>query len=92
MRNNSEIIRKIEELEIQLNDLKLELQEGERTTSPLKVGDTAIILNPKAGQGTKGTVTRISRYTNRVTVKTRNATGLTQKVVRAIQNVRKEEE
>ena len=96
MRNNSEIIRKIEDLQRQLDELKLELQqeEGERITSPspIEVGDSVDILNPRAGQGTNGIVTRINRYTNRITVEARNAKGYNQKVVRAIQNVRKQNE
>ena len=91
MQNNSEIIRKIEELEKQLNKLKLELIESEGQTSPIQIGDRVIILNPRVGQGSKGTVTRINRFTNRVTVEAKSTTGLKQKVVRAIQNVKKEE-
>jgi len=45
-RRNQQIIRKIEELERQLNDLKLELQDSE---PDFKVGDVVTILNPKRG-------------------------------------------
>ena len=91
MRNNSEIIRKIEELEKQLNELKLELSEGESEPRPIEVGDKVRILNPRAGQGSKGTVTKVNWPANRVVVEAKNTSGIKQKVVRAIQNVQREE-
>ena len=93
MTNNLEILKTIQELEKQLNKLKLELTENEskRKPSPIEIGDKVIILNPRVGQGSRGTVIRLNRYTNRATVEAKGTAGQKQKIVRAIHNVRKEE-
>ena len=59
MDRNTRIIQKIEDLETQLRDLKLELKkETESPKSPkeraIKIGEEVRILNPRAGQGRTG--------------------------------------
>ena len=44
--NKQKLIKKIEDLESQLQDLKLELQEEETV---FEIGDKVQILNPKRG-------------------------------------------
>ena len=87
MQNNLEIIRKIKELEKQLNNLKLKLIKSKSKATPIEKGDTVIILNPRAGQGKRGIVTKVNWYTNRVTIEATGTAGQKQKVVRALGNV-----
>ena len=63
--NKQKLIKKIEDLESQLQDLKLELQEEETV---FEIGDKVQILNPKRGQPTRGTIHKLHLNTQRATV------------------------
>ena len=64
---NQRIIRKIEDLEKQLRDLKLELRQ-EDPEPELEIGDEVNILNPKRGQPNVGIIHKLHPRTNRATV------------------------
>lgn len=87
--NSDEILTKIARIEKELSELKIGLTRREidsRTTGhqleELKVGDRVKILNPRKGQRDQGTISRIGKETNYVTVDTK-----TGKVVRHRSNV-----
>jgi len=89
MTDNKALIKKIEELESQLNDLKIELKYPTRNVKKsdrLKVGVEVDILNPGANQGTSGIVTKVNYQTGRATVKTQKG-----KVSRIFKNLKKKE-
>lgn len=92
MDRNTSIIQKIEELEKQLKDLKLELR---KETDPskatkdtaIKVGDEVSILNPRSGQDREGVVTKVNSLTKYVSVRTTKGI-----VVRTRKNVTRKDE
>lgn len=55
-----------------------------REENELRVGDTARITNPRVGQESVGTVIKVNRITDRVTIKGKL---FRQKIVRATKNV-----
>mgnify|MGYP001033751036 FL=1 len=87
--NNEQLIKTIVELEIQLRELKLELQNNEEDnyTNPIEVGEEVIILNPRKGQENSGVVVKLHRRTKRATIVTTNKRGGEEKVVRLLTNI-----
>ena len=86
MTDNKTLIGKIEELERQLNDLKIELKHQTRNVKKsdrLKISVEVYILNPGVNQGTSGTITKINYQTGRATVKTQKG-----KVSRIFRNLK----
>ena len=86
MTDNKALIDKIEELERQLNDLKIELKHQTRNAKKsdrLEVGIEVYILNPGTNQGTSGIITKINHQTGRATVKTQKG-----KVSRILRNLK----
>ena len=83
--SSKKVLEKIEELEKQLADLKLELSKPKTKKSDrLVVGEEVDILNPNRGQENSGTVSRVNYVTGRATVDTRNG-----KVSRAFKNLKR---
>ena len=73
MPKNQDLIKRIEDIEQQLRELKLELSTEEpkkKVSKRFEVGEEVRILNPNKGQGTKGQIIRINFATRRATVKT----------------------
>ena len=65
------VLKKIEELEKQLADLKIELTKSEvQKTSRLDIGDEVSILNPGKGQEKHGKISKVNYRTGRATVTT----------------------
>jgi len=67
MSKNSSIIKRIEEIEEQLKELKLELtepSEKERNTGRLEIGDKVEIVNPNKSQEKEGTVIKTNYLTS----------------------------
>jgi hypothetical protein len=92
MDRNARIVKKIEDLEEQLRDLKLELQresEPPKSTKErtIEIGDEVRILNPRAGQDKKGVVIKINSLTKYVSIRTTKGT-----VVRTKKNVAHKDE
>jgi len=88
MSKNERIIKKIEEIERQLQELKLELTESgekEKKIGRLEVGDKVDIVNPKS-QGKEGLVIKTNYITSRATVKTVKGN-----VIRKFTNLKKKE-
>ena len=87
MSRNKNIIKKIEEIEKQLKELKLELTESgkkKKKTGRLEVGDTVEIVNPNKSQEKEGIVTKTNYLTSRATVKTEKGN-----VIRKFTNLKK---
>jgi hypothetical protein len=88
--DEEDIHARIERLEKELKELKLELStkrdnaENQKQTKRIVSGDLVEILNPRKGQEKTGTVVRVGSDTNYVTVNTKSG-----KVVRLASNVRK---
>jgi len=84
--SSRKVLEKIEELEKQLADLKLELSKPKtKKYDRLAVGEEVDILNPNwAGQENSGMVSRVNYVTRRATVDTRNG-----KVSRALKNLKR---
>ena len=86
------LIQQIEDLELQLENLKLELKEAEATG--LQIGDKVQILNPKRGQPTRGRIHKLHPNSQRATVLTRiyvkNEDDKEIKTVRMFKNLEKE--
>ncbi len=77
------VLKKIEELEKQLADLKIELSKSEvQKSDRLDVGDEVCILNPGRGQERHGKVSKVNYKTGRATVTTVKG-----KVSRAFKNL-----
>ena len=78
MPTKEDLLHRINEIEDQLETLKLEVQEldetGEErpssTKSFFKIGDRVKILNPRFGQGNQGVVCKSNAETGWVTVQT----------------------
>ena len=88
MKRTEGIITKIEELEIQLQQRRIELEVLNKDTNhqevekDLNLGDEVVILNPKSGQERFGTVIKYNHNTGYVTIKTKKG-----KVIRKKDNV-----
>ena len=73
MPKNQHIIKRIEDIEKQLKELKLEVAADEpkkKASKRLVVGQEVRVLNPNKGQGTEGQIVRINYATQRATVQT----------------------
>ena len=77
------VLKKIEELEKQLADLKLELTHSKiKKTDRLDIGDQVNVLNPGKDQESHGKVTKVNYKTGRATVSTAKG-----KISRAFKNL-----
>ena len=77
------VIKKIEELEKQLADLKIELtQDKAKKSDRLTVGDEVNVLNPGRGQESHGKISKVNYKTGRATVSTAKG-----KISRAFKNL-----
>ncbi len=77
------VLKKIEELEKQLADLKIELtQDKAKKSDRLKVGDEVNVLNPGRGQESHGKISKVNYKTGRATVSTARG-----KISRAFKNL-----
>lgn len=86
---NQQIIKKIEDLEKQLKNLKLELQQ-EEPEPKFKIGDVVNILNPKRGQPSAGSIHKLHTRTSRATVITQLYNPRRQvKTIRLLKNLKK---
>jgi len=89
---NKQLLETIEDLERQLQELKLDLSSNDREpnyTDPLEVGEEVVILNPKKGQESNGVLDKIHRRTKRATIITTNERGGKEKIVRLLVNIRR---
>ena len=90
--DNTDIINKIEQIERQLRELRIELgqrRSGTRT-GPYKIGEEVEILNPRGGQAKSGKLLKVNQITRFVTIDTINTlTKRKEKVVRSIGNIRR---
>ena len=89
MTDDLNVIKKIEEIEKQLCNLKLELKKEHRKTGPLEAGEEVMILNPNPGQAQEGTLHKVNNITRRMTVLTTSPKGRESKTVRSLGNVRR---
>lgn len=72
-KKNQHLIKRIEDIEKQLKELKIEAAADEpkkKASKKLLVGQEVRVLNPKRGQGTQGPIVRINYGTRRATVQT----------------------
>ena len=97
--NKQQLLRKIEDLEEQLSNLKLELQqelqeESEDDESTFNIGDRVRILNPKKGQPSRGRIIKLHPKSQRATVLTKflsaDSSGIEIKTVCMLKNLKKE--
>jgi hypothetical protein len=83
--SSKKVLEKIEELEKQLADIKLELTKPKTKKSDrLVVREMVDILNPNKGQENSGTVSKVNILSGRATVDTKNG-----KVSRAFKNLKR---
>ena len=91
------IIRKIEEIEQQLRNIKLELRnysdsdndsEKNSRERSFRIGEEVIIVNPKRGQASSGTLIKIHKRTGRGSVLTKNNKGQDVEIVRLLRNLK----
>ena len=89
--SNTDIIKKIEDIERQLRQLRIELGKRKlfKKEVPCEVGEEVIILNPKIGQGKEGKLIKVNPTTKYVTVETVNSKGKREKVVRSSGNIQR---
>ena len=85
--NKQKLIKKIEDLERQLQDLKLEPHEEENI---FEVGNKVQILKLKKGQATRGTIHKLHWNTQRATFITQINDSETRTIVRMLKNLKKE--
>ena len=92
--NRTRLINQVEQLKHLLRDLNLKLTALDKHETALwsekdqlQVGDRVIILNPKRGQPSKGTLVKVNRTTNRGTVLGRTPSRQEIKVVRHAKNL-----
>ena len=86
-RKDQKLINKIEELELQLRELRLELtRERPQSPTPLSIGDKVVIKNPSKGQSDRGTLVKI-HPTKRGTVLTADTNNKEIKVIRLLKNL-----
>ena len=85
MKTDEEILQQIQEIEQLTRKLRIDLEErsSQQRTGKLTIGDRVKILNPKKGQETTGTVSKIGAF--RVTIDTEKG-----KVIRAYKNLQRE--
>jgi hypothetical protein len=85
MKTDEEILQQILEIEQLTRKLRIDLEErsSKQQTGKLQIGDKVNILNPKKGQETTGTVSKIGAF--RVTIETKKG-----KVIRAYKNLQRE--
>ena len=80
---SKKVLKKIEELEKQLADLKLELTRAKpKKSDRLSVGEEVNVLNPGRGQESQGTISKVNSKTGRATVSTAKG-----KISRAFKNL-----
>ena len=91
--DRSNIIKKIEDIERQLRELKIELgqQKPIKITGPYETGEEVVILNPKTGQGKSGKLIKINPITRYVTIDTTNSQGKKEKVVRSFGKIKRKQ-
>ena len=83
--SSRKVLEKIEALERQLADLKLELTKPKiKKSNRLVVGELVDVLNPSRGQENRGTISKINYVTGRATVDTKKG-----KVSRAFKNLKR---
>jgi hypothetical protein len=96
--NNKDLINKIEKIESQLRELRLEIanenkpekkNKGKKKIGTLLKGDKVLILNPTKGQERKGVVAKINSLTGYATVETINAKNHRERIVRKLKNLKK---
>ena len=89
--DNTDIINKIEQIERQLRELRIELgrQNPIRKTGPYEIGEEVEILNPKAGQGKGGKLIKVNQITRYVTIDSTNTKGKKEKVVRSFGKIKR---
>ena len=79
------VLKKIEELEKQLADLKIELTQSKvKETDRLEVGDEVNVLNPGRDQESHGKISKVNYKTGRATVSTTKG-----KVSRVFKNLKR---
>ena len=83
--SNRNVLKKIEALERQLADLKLEVTKPKtKKSNRLIVGENVNVLNPNRGQENSGTISKINYVTKRATVDTKKG-----KISRAFKNLKR---
>ena len=83
--SSRKVLEKIEALERQLADLKLELTKPKtKKSNRLVVGEEVDVLNPNRGQENRGTISKINYVTGCATVDTKKG-----KVSRAFKNLKR---
>ena len=95
MGREKELINKIRQLEMNLSDLRLELERSQKPNERLEriqieVGQKVQILNPRPGQAQFGTVSKVNQETGWVTIGTvvyNKGVKLRQKVSRHSRNI-----
>ena len=95
MVREKQLLNKIRQLEKDLSDLRIQLErnqenEGRSGDTQIKKGQKVRILNPRPGQARVGTVSKINRETEWVTIETvvySKGVKLRQKVSRHSKNV-----
>ena len=95
--DNKDLINKIENIEKQLRELRIELgarmptvpQRPTVKTGPYEIGEEVVILNPKAGQGTSGKLRKVNLLTRFVTIDTLDSRGRKEKTVRSFGKIRR---
>jgi hypothetical protein len=90
--DNTDIVNKIEDIERQLTELRIELgkQKPFKRTGPCEIGEEAVILNPKGGQGKGGKLMKVNPITRHVTIDTINSKGRREKAVRSFGEITRE--
>jgi hypothetical protein len=83
--DNADIINKIEEIEKQLRELRIELvqRRSVKRTGPCEIGEEVDILNPKGGQAKSGKLMKVNQITRCVTIDTANSFGRKEKAARS---------
>ena len=89
--DNTDLINKIEDIERQLRELRIELgnQTPRVQTGPYETGEEVVILNPKSGQGKGGSLIKVNQITRYVTIDTVNSKGKREKVVRSFAKIKR---
>ena len=83
--SSRKVLEKIEALERQLADLKLELTKPKtKKSNRLVVGEEVDMLNPNKGQENSGMISKINYVTGRATVDTKKG-----KISRAFKNLKR---
>jgi 50S ribosomal subunit-associated GTPase HflX len=88
--DNTDITNKIEEIEKQLRELRIELgqRRSGRRTGPFEIGEEVEILNPRGGQAKSGKLTKVNAITRFVTIDATSApTKRKEKAVRSFSKI-----